>query len=1144
MTASRARVAAIEYARRAVIAVCFSLALTCGSWAQDLLEIRGRVSDPKGVPVPAATVRLSSSSHGIQQETLTESDGTFAFTNLPPGTYSLTVEMAGFPKLVRDGIDPSADSSRRLALTLVNPPKAPAAGPAAARGARPGLPGTQGAPENGTFRELEMTGNQEMDASQPFSPPDAGSRAENPDLLVISGNPSASVGAIDWNDPGMRDRMMEMVGRMGFGGFTVAGPQDAGASQGERGRPGEGGFQFPGPGGMGGGPGGGPGGRGGGGPMGGPMGGPIAFGRGGLRQPRINGSVFINYRNSFFNARPYSLTGKEVDKPLQIQNNFGVSIGGPLVRTGQQQQAARGVRGRGMGQQPALWFFTYQGTRNRSPYDILTTVPTPLERSGDFSQTSLRSGLLAGKPVQIYDPTASVATPFPGNRIPESRLNPASVGLLKYVPLPNLSGPVQNFTMQRGLPNQSDSISARVNTRLGSKDNLGISYGWRRNDSISSQIFPGLDSTRTSRAHNLMLNGMHRFQPRFLVNYRVSWNRVRSLTVNPFAFQEDVAGRLGINGVSREPINYGLPAINYTNYGDLQLANTSQNTTQTITTGGGMNRIGTKHSVQVGGDFSWNQRNSLVDPNARGTFDFTGFATSNFDAQGRPIAGTGYDFADFLLGYPYSTSRRYGSSLNYLRNRTMNVFIQDNWRVRSTLTINAGLRYELILPYVEKYDHLVSLDVAPYFSAVAQVFPGRDGPYTGRFPRSLFFADKNNLGPRLGVAWKRKPTSKWTFRAGWGMFYNPSVYPYIVGQLVGQPPFAVNQNILTSLSAPLTLQNGFPKNPEVTILNSYAIAKDYRIGYVQQWNLSVQTQLRRIYTLEVGYNGSKGTRLDILRAPNRAPSGSSPGDTEDNRVITNAGNFVFQEAGANSVLHSGRVIVTRRFSQGIRLDGSYTFSKSLDNASGVGGGGLAVVQDDHNIFGERSLSSFNQTHRFQANFNLDLPFGDRRRWLANSAKLVRDAVSGWTLNGSYQLSSGTPLTPRIMGNVANNSGTGSNYSERPDATGLDPSLPRDQRMTLLWFNPLAFTIPAPGRFGNAGRYSIPGPGSSLLNLSLRKSFRLDEANRRLDFSCQITNLLNHPNYGGVSTVVNSTSYGRVTSVRGMRQMEFNFRINF
>ncbi len=1129
--------------------ILMNLALLCAGGilaapqldAQTLKTIQGKVVDAKGAPVPAAGVRLFSKDPGPPLETVTDFDGTFSFVNLPGGVYRIEVEMRGFEKLSREGISADSESSRTLSLALQRPRPAAAARPpaTAANQVQSGNGRERSNGGNPTFREVDLTGMQETDITQPTAAAGAAdsvsassptsSIGDDSNVLVISGSSSASIDAGDFNNPEFRDRMREMAERMGFGGVGGGGPG---------GQPGGQGFGQFGPGG--GGP---PGMRGGGGPGGGSGGGPEGGGRFGgmggrgrnMRQSRFNGSVYGNYRNSALNSRTYSLTGQEVSKPLQIQNNFGVSAGGSMP-WGAKSGSGTAAR------QPGMWFFSYDGSRNRNPYDILTTVPTLLERAGDFTQTLMRQGPLAGQSIVIIDPVTN--QPFAGAVIPSSRLNPAATGLMKYIPLPNLPGSVQNFTMQRGLVSTSDSFALRVNSRISAKHNIFANYSFRQGDSISSQIFPGLDTDRTNRGQNLGIGGMYRFKPRLIMNYRISFNRTRTLSSNPFSFTSDVADELGITGTSRDPINFGLPTIAFTNYGGLQLGNPSLNRTQTISMGGGLNRIGTKHGVLVGGNVNWNQRNSQVDPNARGTFDFTGFATSVFDSKGRPVAGTGYDFADFLLGLPYSTSRRFGSSNNYLRNADFSLFAQDNWRVRSNLTLNLGIRYEYTQPYFEKYNRIVGLDVAPGFTAVAPVFPGDVGPYGGRFPRSLVRGDKNNIGPRIGIAWKPKASSKWVFRAGYGLFYNPSVYPYIAGQLVGQPPFAVSQTLLTSLLDPLTLQKGFPLDPGVTIRNSYAIDPNYRIGYIQQWNLNVQTQFFKVYTVEVGYNGSKGTRLDILRAPNRAPAGVSPGATGANLAIDNAEYFVYQESGANSVLHSGRVRVNRRFSHGFQLESSYVLSKSLDNASGVGGATLVVAQDDQNLFAERSLSSFDQRHRFQNSFSLELPIGERRKYLSGVGPIWQKFIAGWNLNGNYRLNSGMPLTPRILGNVSNNSGTGSLSSERPDGTGERASLPRDQRTTSQFFNTAAFSIPLPGKFGDAARNSIPGPGTNLLNLSLRKTFRLDDNNRRLDLSWQVSNVLNHPNWAGVGTVVNALNFGRVTSAGAMRAMQFYLRISF
>jgi hypothetical protein len=238
------------------------------------------------------------------------------------------------------------------------------------------------------------------------------------------------------------------------------------------------------------------------------------------------------------------------------------------------------------------------------------------------------------------------------------------------------------------------------------------------------------------------------------------------------------------------------------------------------------------------------------------------------------------------------------------------------------------------------------------------------------------------------------------------------------------------------------------------------------------------------------------------------------------------------------------VRVTRRFSHGFRLQSTYTLSKSLDDASSIGGGMPVVVQNDQNIYAERSLSSFDQRHRFSSQFSYELPIGERRKYFANAGPFIQKLIAGWNLDGSYSLNSGQPVTAQLLGNVTNNSGTGATASERPDSTGISPSLPGDQRNTAHFFNTLAFAIPQPGKFGNAGRNTITGPGSNLLNLSLRKTFRLDENNRRADLSWNISNALNHPNWGGVSTVVNALNFGRVTSVGAMRAMVFNLRISF
>jgi hypothetical protein len=1095
--------------------------------------IAGKVEDSKGVPIPGASVRVSSGPNN-QAETLADLNGTFQLTGLPAGIYQLTIEIVGFLEATKDAVDASADSSRNLTIQLEPLPRPPRPKvlPSAAKRQKEAQE-----PEALDFQAANVTdlpGLNQFQSDINLGSAGANSLASQGDsILFVSGN-SASLDGGNLNDRGFREQLMDAARQMGFQiqEFGPGGPGGPGGAG-----------EFGSAGGMRGGPGG----------MGGPGGG-VGFvgmgGRGGrgpaFQQSKIEGSVTESYGNSALNARNYSLTGETLRKPVQIQNNFSLTVGGviPFVKSSTTTNQGR-FPGRGGPMSRPGWSFTYSGNRNRSALDVLTTVPTDLERSGDFSQTYVRTmsfdpatGQQTSivQPVQLYLNPNDPSSRF--TRIPS--IDPIARQLLEFIPNANLpcaaNAPcVNNYALERSLPTASDQIQVSVTgLRITSKDNLSVNYSMRRGSSLSAAMFPGLDTNRSNFAQNVSLSGMHPFQSRLIGNWRIVLNRTRTESINGFAFNRDVAGDLGITGVSQDPINYGPPTINFTSYGDLSLASPSINRNQTFSISGGLMKVGRRHSLRSGGDISWNQRNSQGDSNGRGTFSFTGFATILFDNQGGQVPGTGNDFADFLLGLPYSTSRRFvDSSVNpygnavYLRSHSWNLYVMDNWRIRSNLTINYGLRYEYAGPSFEKYDRLVSLDASPDFTELAQVFPDETGPLSGRyFSRSLVNPDRNNFAPRIGLAWK--PKSRWPFvvRTGYGIGYNTGGYSSIVGQLVNQSPFAVNQNLATDRSDPLTLEVGFPINPTVTIQNTYAIDPNYRPAYVQQWNLDLQTQLSRLYVLTVAYSGVKGTGLDILRAPDR---------------WENASVFIYQTSGANSIYHGLNVQLSRRFSQGFNVMSSYTFSKSIDNVSGSGGS--AVAQDDADLAAERGLSNQDQRHNFQTNLTYELPIGQNRMFFAGASTKLLNLISGWTFNGSLTLASGSPLTPRYASSGGSSAGSALYNSLRPDSTGTPVTLPRSERTTESFFNTAAFAIPS-GPYGTAGRNTITGPGINVVNLSVRKSIRLDENNRRLDFSWQVQNLFNHPSWGGVSTTINALNFGQVTSARAMRSMTINLRIRF
>jgi hypothetical protein len=1088
------------------------------SAVQEQVSISGQVTDANAVPIPAAGVRLFSGQEMLA-ETLTDLDGIFRFEDLPNGIYRLSIEIVGFLEAAVDSVDIPSDLSRNLTIQLASlprpePPKAPSKPSSKGRQTqRPNFLSQTADFQSAEVMDLPGLNQFQLDLSQEMGDMDPLASREN-SFLFVSGN-SASLGAGDWDDRDFRDLIMDAARQMGFQiqEFRPGGMGSAGGPGGPMGFAGMGGMGRRGP---------------------------------GFQQSKIEGSITETYSNSALNARNYSLTGQTLRKPVQIQNDFSLTLGGVLPFIGSNAATAAGqppFPGRRRMSQPG-WSFTYSGNRNRSAMDILTTVPTDLERAGDFSQTYVQAlvddpadgQIPIIQPVRLYlDPNDS-SSQF--TQIPS--VDPIADQLLEFIPKANLpcdenAACVNNYAMERSLPTSSDQIRVSVSgLQLTSGDNIAVNYSMRRGRSLSAATFPELDTNRTNFGQNVSISGNRRFQQRLIANWRVVLNRSRTESINDFAYNRNVAEEVGIKGTSQDPVNWGPPTINYTSYGNLSLGSPSISQNQTFSVSGGLRKIGRSHSLQTGGDISWVQRNSKGDANGRGTYSFTGYATILFDSQGGQVPGTGNDFADFLLGLPYSASRRFvdpdtnpHGSNTYLRSRSWNLFVMDNWRVRSNLTINYGLRYEYAGPSFEKFNRLVSLDSSPDFTELAQVFPDEYGSLSGwYFSRSIVNPDRNNFAPRVGIAWK--PRNQWPFviRAGYGIGYDTGGYSSIVGQLLNQSPFAVNQNLASDRANPLTLKIGFPDDPAITIQNTYAIDPGYRPSYAQQWNLDVQTQISNLYVLDISYSGAKGTGLDIFRAPNR---------------FDNAGTFIYQTRGANSIYHGLAVQFSRRFSRGFNVRSSYTFSKSIDDVSG--GGGSSVAQNDLDLAAERALSSQDQRHSFQANFMYELPIGQNRAFFAGASPALLNFIAGWTFNGSITLAGGSPMTARYASSGGGGTGAALYNSLRADSTGLPVSLPRGERTTQMFFNTAAFTIPS-GPYGTAGRNTITGPGTNMVNMSVRKSIGLDDNGRRLDLSWQVQNLFNHPNWSGVSTTVNALNFGQVTSVRSMRSMTINLRIRF
>jgi trimeric autotransporter adhesin len=898
------------------------------------------------------------------------------------------------------------------------------------------------------------------------------------------------------------------VGPAGDGGFGGGGGPGGGGFGGGGGRGGDGGG--------GGGRGGGGGGRGGGGRGGGraqnarrgPYNGQFAnFGNRRRTQAVYSGNVSLTAQNSTLNAAPFSLNGIPSQKPYSSSNSFTATVGGPMVIP------------KILNWQRASFNISYRGSLNKNGSNLLGTVPTAAERTGDFSAVN----------DTIFDPLSG--TPFAGNLVPQSRINSAAEGLLQFFPLPTYQDIVQNYRLITTVPNFSQTIGVRLSAPINNKDRTNFNVQYQNRNSKSKQLF-GFTDDSNGYGISASAGWSHSFAPRFNNSANLTFSRNVTQATPFFAYTDNVAGELGITGTQQDPINYGPPTLSFTNFSSLSdgaaslSRNQTWNFTDTVTY-----VVKRKHNLSFGYLFRTLQQNSLSYSNARGSFSFSGLLTSELNAQGQPVKGTGFDFADFLLGNPQSSTLRYSTN-TYLRGWATSWYAQDDWRPLAGLTINAGIRYEYFAPYTELYGHLANLDINPGFTAISVVTPGETGPYSGSLPTSLVRSEKNHYSPRLGIAYRPWRKRSLIFRTGYSIFYSGSPYASLAASMAAQPPWVRTASISTSVSDPLTLEDGFSTTPS-QVTNTFAVNPNYKLGYAQTWNFTIQNTFPHGLVVEAEYIGTKGTNLAINEEPNRLAPGSSLSD--QTLQIANSTGFTYLTSGANSTFNAAQTRITRRFTRGISSTLLYTFSKSIDNASSFTGTGGTLVQFIDNLALERGLSTFDQRHNLQATFLFSSPVGVHGMLRNGGWKTT--ALAGWTLSGNVSATSGTPLTAYVAGNLSNTGGLAAFGNVRAQATGLSVAGGN-------YFNTAAFTTPVAGEFGDAGRDTIPGPFHWALNASLNRAFRFGDTRRQLQLRINANNVLNHVSITGFGTTVGSSTYGLATAASATRTISVMLRYNF
>ncbi len=1033
-------------------------------------EHRGQVKFG-GLPVPGVSVTVSQGDKKFAA--VTDPQGAYSFPDLTDGIWAIQVEMLCFSPIKQEVAVTAGAPVAEWELKLLpfeeikaSAPPPPAATPAAtsataASAAPPPSAATSpAAPANA--KPDKRANGKGVKTNAPAAPTNGQSAFQRTDLNA-SGNNASGDGAKPPADGAAGSGVGELA-PANSDGFLINGSVNNGAAS--------------------------------------PFAQSAAFGNNRrLGRSLYNGNVGFVFGNSALDARAFSLTGQDTPKPAYNHLQGMFSYGGPLK-----------LPNHPLKQNGPNFVVNYQFGRNRNANTSPYLMPSLLERSGDFSQSRNSNGQL----LQIVDPSKGEL--FPGNVIPPDRINPQAKSLLRFYPSPNFSGSNRyNYQVPIASIGNQDNLQTRIGKTLNNKNQVFGSFAWQRSDGQQPNVFSFVDTTGASGV-DLSLNWSHRFTTRMFGSFRLNFNRLSTRSTPYFANRENVSGEAGITGNNQDPQNWGPPRLSFTG-GLASLSDGQESFTRNQTTSFLYNTFWSHraHNIQFGADIRRQQFNLLSQQDPRGSFTFTGAATTS-------------DFADFLLGIPTTSSIAFGNADKYFRATSWNGYFTDDWRINSGLTLNAGVRWEYGSPITEKYGRLVNLDIAPGYSAVAPVVANNPtGSLTGqRYPESLVDPDKHGFEPRVAFAWHPILASSLVVRGGYGVYYDTSVYQAIATQMAQQSPLSKSLSVSNDLLQPFFLANGFIASPNITT-NTFALDPHFLAGYSQNWQLSVQRDLPYALMVNAAYLGIKGTRARQVFYPNTYPVGAV------NPCPTCPSGYAYLASNGNSTKHSGQFQLRRRLHNGFTSTVQYTFSKAIDDAS-LGGRGQPhiVAQDWLNLRGERGLSSFDQRHLLTVQGQYSTGVGRSGGTLLDGWRgaIVKD----WTFITSVNVGSGLPLSPVYPAPVR---GTGATGPIRPLYTGA----PLYAAPAGFFLNPAAYVAPLPGQWGNAGRNSITGPSQFSFNASMQRTFRISER-VNTDLRIDSLNALNHVTFVGYNTTVGNQQFGLPTAANTMRTLQANLRVRF
>ena len=1106
--------------------------------------VTGTIQDSSGAVVPGATVKATNTGTNLTQTIPSGTDGIYRFAALPPGTYRLEVAAVGFKKSIQDGITLQVQQSAAVNFQLTVGELA------------------ESVMVSADAIQLETTSSsigKVVDNRRIVNLPLNTRNAYSLIFLTpgVAGTIGNSYGEMRYSVNGARARMMDTL----IDGVTASHSTVNGLSGGisvfpsvdaieefkvmgsnyaaEFGRS-----------------------------MGSVLN--VIFKSGGNR---FHGSVYEFLRNSVLDSNNFFDNSR--GRPLASfkRSQFGYVLQGPIKKD------------------KTFFMVSFEGLRARNFANRTFSVPTALERQGDFSQTFNRVNGQAAQ-INVFDPFTTRANPaggfirdaFPGNRIPSLRFDPVALNVLKYYPVANTIGDAitnqNNYALSGSGQNNITQHDYRVDQNISATQRFFARYSTRLNESVPITSFPKELTIAEGRiveedhVHGMVADYTNTLSPTSIFNVRLGFARTlynffnQSLGFKPSS--------LGLPASYDQAPDFQLfPGFAASNYVGIGGGDNRRNAFMSYTALSNWTKIRDRHTYKVGFEGRMLRVNTN-EARSAGDFNFgAGFTQGPNPNQASAVAGN--SIASLLLGTGSG-----GSLIQNFKNVATQSFyfagyFQDDWRITNKLTLNIGLRWDIDTPRTERFNRTNYFDpnlASPLANVIPNlkgglVFVGVNGQGRQQFPY-----DNNNLAPRLGLAYQLN--GKTVVRAGFGHLYGASFVA--AAGTIGTQGFRSDYSWVTSLDG-ITPNNllrnpypqGFAGAPGAAagaltqVGNTIeAVTRDMLTNWTRQWNANVQRQLPFQTMLEVAYVGTRGFHLfrntegglNLNQLPKEALAlGSQLNQLVDNPFFGKGGTGIIgasrisraqllrpypqfgtvtpvYSSGASSFYHSLQVTLSKRFSKGLTFEGSYTWAKNLDDGESH--------QDSYNLRDDRAVSSIDIAHRFVMSYIYELPFGRGKAFGSSMPKWLDLAAGQWQINGITTFQGGNPL-----GISASNTAGIFNSLQRANSNGRGAALdtPIRERLnrafdTSTFSQPLAFT------FGNVSPRTSNLRNDMLRNhdLSLFKDFRIVER-VRLQFRAEALNAFNTVRFSGPNTSVTSAAFGVInTQANSPRQVQMGLKV--